>query len=144
MEKIEAIARAIILDEAGEKILFCAPKDKSYYYLPGGHIEFEETARIALKRELLEEIGMETDDSQFVFFGTDENIFLQEGQKHHEVNLYFKVPISDAEKVLSREDRIVFSWIFLSELSQFPIFPESLKKKCEDIAKEKDISWNNI
>ncbi len=145
-ECIEFIARAIVLDEEGKKMLFCAPKDKRYYYLPGGHIEFTETAKKALRRELLEETGIKTTDGQFAFTGTGENTFTQKGQQRHEVNLYFTTDklFSGKEEVLAKEEHIVFSWIPLSEISQFRILPESLKKKCEEFAKEGIVSWNDV
>ena len=143
-ENIDVIARAIILDETGEKMLFCAPKNKSYYYLPGGHIEFGETARKALKRELSEETGIKTDETHFTFLGSDENIFLQSGEKQHEVNFYFKVDsVFPAKESLSKEGHIIFSWIPVSELSQFPILPETVKGKCEGFLKG-DIQWSNL
>lgn len=143
-ENIDVIARAIILDETGEKMLFCAPKNKSYYYLPGGHIEFSETARKALKRELSEETGIKTDETHFTFIGSDENIFLQSGEKQHEVNFYFKVDsVFPAHDSLSKEGHIIFSWIPVSDLSRFPVLPETIKGKCEGFLKG-DVKWSNL
>ena len=51
MEKhIETIARGVCVKDG--KVLLCFPKDRSYAYLPGGHIEFGETGRVALVREM--------------------------------------------------------------------------------------------
>lgn len=143
-QKIDIISRAVILDETGEKMLFCAPKDKRYYYLPGGHVEFGETAKEALKRELLEETGIKISADRFSFAGADENIFMQSGEKQHEVNFYFSVDerFSDRE-IIAKEDHLTFSWIPLSETYRFPIFPESVKRKCEEFAKEGIIAWND-
>jgi ADP-ribose pyrophosphatase YjhB (NUDIX family) len=48
---IEAIARALIVDKDAGKVLLCSSKDKSHYFLPGGHIEFAEPVHFALARE---------------------------------------------------------------------------------------------
>ncbi|MCX6736259.1 MAG: NUDIX domain-containing protein [Candidatus Parcubacteria bacterium] len=144
-ECTEVIARAIILDEEKKRVLFCSPKDKHYYYLPGGHIEFTETAKKALRRELLEETGVKTTDVQFAFAGTSENTFIQKGQPRHEINLYFTADkITLGEKMPSKEEHILFSWLPLSEISRFPILPESIKRKCEELAKGSAVSWNDV
>lgn len=145
-ECIDVIVRAIIVNDAGEKILFCSPKDKRYYYLPGGHVEFGETSKKALKRELLEETGIKVNEADFIFVGTEENIFLQKGQKRHEMNIYFRIAASSLflEEIVSREDHIVFSWIPFSALAQFPILPASVKKTCEEFAKNREVKWGNM
>lgn len=143
---VEIIARAIILDEMEAKILLCSPRDKCYYYLPGGHVDFSETSKMALKREIGEETGIKIKESELIFSGVAENIFFQKNQKKHEINLYFRIEksVSSATEVLSREEHIVFSWIPLSELSKFPIFPETVKKTCEEFAKNKNTSWSTM
>ncbi len=139
---IEIIARAIIVDKNSEKILFCAPKNESYFYLPGGHIEFGETATIALARELKEETGEEISPSKFSFVGTNENLFTQNEKFHHEINLYFHLDgvFSSEQKIISKEDNIIFLWISISELSHYRILPESII----DMIKKWQEGSNNI
>ncbi len=48
MPHIETIARAVILRRA--HVLLCQNKEHGYFYLPGGHVEFGETAADAVKR----------------------------------------------------------------------------------------------
>ncbi|MFA5831140.1 MAG: NUDIX domain-containing protein [Candidatus Paceibacterota bacterium] len=145
-ESIEDITRAIIIDKARERILFCSPKNKRYYYLPGGHIEFQETARKGLKRELLEETGIKTDETKFVFAGMNENLFVQKGIKRHEMNFFFVVddPSFYADAIPSREDHIAFSWLPFSKISESAILPESEKKSCENIAKGNAFPLSNL
>lgn len=56
-KQIKVLVRAVI--EKNGNILVCKRKDKDYYFLPGGHIEFGESAENALKREIKEELNLE-------------------------------------------------------------------------------------
>ncbi|MCD6233110.1 NUDIX domain-containing protein [bacterium] len=55
-KKISVLVRAVI--EVKGKILVCKKKGNKYYFFPGGHIEFGESAKKALKREIKEELGL--------------------------------------------------------------------------------------
>lgn len=46
-DRIEVIARGVCV--AGGKVLLCRPKAGGYTYLPGGHVEFGETSREAVR-----------------------------------------------------------------------------------------------
>ena len=54
---IHVLVRAVIIDQ--DNILLCQTLDLpvSFYFLPGGHVEHEESASSALIRELSEETG---------------------------------------------------------------------------------------
>ena len=54
---IETIARGVCIQNG--KVLLCRAKGGSTSYLPGGHIEFGETGRQALVREIKEEMGVD-------------------------------------------------------------------------------------
>ena len=54
---IENIARGVCVVDG--RVLLCRPKKGGYTYLPGGHIEFGETSRAALVREMKEETGLD-------------------------------------------------------------------------------------
>jgi 8-oxo-dGTP pyrophosphatase MutT (NUDIX family) len=58
------VARAILLDPSGRVLLFFLdpgrdPAGRGYWYLPGGGIEAGETPEDAVRRELVEEVGLE-------------------------------------------------------------------------------------
>ena len=56
--KIVCTARALIIDE-GELLVFRLTKAPDWYSLPGGKIDFGESFAEAIKRELIEETGIE-------------------------------------------------------------------------------------
>lgn len=127
---IEVIARAIITDDTKTKILFCAPKDASYFYLPGGHIEFGERAKAALIRELSEETGIDASEAEFRFVGVSENIFTQENIPRHEINIYFEIAgiFSGKEDIPSFEEEIAFRWLALRDIPNLRVLPEEIKR----------------
>ncbi|MCK9351397.1 MAG: NUDIX domain-containing protein [Candidatus Paceibacterota bacterium] len=145
MAMIEVIARAVIIDQKAEKVLFCAPISKSYYYLPGGHVEAGEGAVAALRRELREEMGKDISDEKFSFAGAGENFFIQEGKSHHEVNLYFRADnvFSASKQIDPQEDHIVFQWIALSTLDEFPILPKEIIPMIKTWAEDNSVLWND-
>ena len=86
---IEVIARGVCVVEGN--ILLCRAKGGTTTYLPGGHVEFGETGRQALVREIKEELGLES--STGAFLGVVENSFLQHGKPHAEINLVYQLTL---------------------------------------------------
>lgn len=118
---IEPIARAVIL--LGDDIVLCQAVGKDWYYLPGGHIEYGETARAAIVREMGEELGVTVRVGEFL--GGAENQFVQDGKEHHEINLIFSAALSD-QPLQSKEDHIQFVRVPLKTLSGITILPKPL------------------
>ncbi len=56
-------ARAIIINSKNE-VLMCYSNGLQHYEFPGGHLEENETLKECLKREVLEETGIEIDDNE--------------------------------------------------------------------------------
>ncbi len=120
---IETIARGVCVRDG--KILLCRAKGGSSTYLPGGHIEFGETGRQALQREILEEIGAEATVGRFI--GVVENSFMQHGKPHSEINLVYEFDM-DAESVCAKEDWIEFEWRDIGELADANLLPEAFRR----------------
>ena len=135
-KKFEVCIRAIILSK--NKILACWSKEKRYYFFPGGHINFEESAEQALKRELKEELHISVRNPEFI--GTVENIYVEDRQKHHEINLVFSAKV-DKIKIDSKENHIGFELIDTKKFSKTKIYPVALKKAILKWLKDKKPFW---
>lgn len=62
----EPTVGSIIYNEKMEILLIQCAKWGDYWHIPGGHIEIGETCEKALKREIMEETGLEIDNIEFI------------------------------------------------------------------------------
>lgn len=121
---IETIARGVAILDG--KLLLCRAKGAKTSYLPGGHIEFGETGREALVREIREEMGVEATTGRFL--GVVENSFTQHGKPHAEINLVYELTFSEPPKdPASAEDWIEFEWRDLDDLDAAGLLPEAFR-----------------
>ena len=120
---IETIARGVCIRDG--KLLLCRAKGARTSYLPGGHIEFGETGREALVREMKEETGLDAAPGRFL--GVVENSFMQHSRPHAEINLVYEMDIGDAE-VSSAEEWIGFEWCDLPDLDAAGLLPEAFRR----------------
>lgn len=140
MQNFEISVRALISKK--DKILLCKKKDASYYFLPGGHIEFGEKAAPALKRELKEELNVSVDKLDYI--GIIENIYVDKKDKshHHEINLIF---YTKAKEVSNKtpEDHIEFFWVDIKGLKRQYLEPMILKEAIIKWLKDKRHFWGS-
>ena len=132
---IHVTARAVIIDQ--NYILLCKTLDllglaSNFYFLPGGHIEHNESAQSALLRELIEETGVR-DCIIKRFLGFLEYTFELGTNSichNHEYNFIFEV-ISDSLKIYNKipklEDHIELQWIQLSKINEIDFRSKPLK-----------------
>ena len=124
---IETIARGVCIMNG--RVLLCLPKDRSYSYLPGGHIEFDETGREALVREMKEETGLDVTAGRLI--DVVESQFVQKGELHCEINLIFAMqPVSALSSDVpppAREDWICFDWCPCDKINAVNLLPPGMK-----------------
>ena len=123
---IEFIARGVLI--RGTEVLLCQNLKHGYFYLPGGHVEFAESARVAVEREFLEETGLRVRALELAL--VSEGVFATKKRSHHELNLVFHVePTAGVprEGIRSREDAIGFSWIDLAVVPELDVRPLTAK-----------------
>ena len=123
---IETVARGVAIVEG--KVLLCKSKGDKPTYLPGGHIEFGETGREALVREVKEETGLDSTAGDFL--GVVENSFIQGGEKHCEINLIYRLnllsPLSSL--ISSQEPWLEFVWWDIADIDNARLLPEAMKE----------------
>lgn len=121
---IEFISRALIT--RGSQILLCRNLAAGYHFLPGGHVEFGESAAAAVIRELREEGDLDAHAEDCLF--VHENTFEVKGKRHHEVNVVFHVKLLDEEPpITSIEPKIALEWVDLATLHEIDLRPAAMK-----------------
>ena len=135
-QNFEVCVRAIIRHRG--KILVCHDKAKNFYFFPGGHIIFGESIKETIFREFKEELG--TSVKNFSFIGAMENIFIEEGKRHHEFNLVFNLKVKKFTE-RSKEDHINFFLFDINKFSKEKILPIALQKAILKWLKDKKIFW---
>lgn len=123
---VETIARGVAVRDG--KVLVCRAKGGKSTYLPGGHIEFGETAAEALVREVREELGVESQAGKFL--GVVENSFLQHGRPHSEINLVYALELAPdvANDPVAQEDWIEFEWCEIAKLESANLLPAEMAR----------------
>lgn len=128
---------ALLVAIKNNKILVIAGhdyyKNKNFYRLVGGGIEFRETGEQALRREVKEEINAEIKNVKYL--GLIENIFNYEGQDMHEIVLLYQADFKD--KSIYQRDEMEISdsrhpqkayWLDKKIILKSNFYPEGIKK----------------
>ncbi len=80
-------------------------KNKDYYRIIGGTIEFQETSRDAITREVREELG--SDIENLKLHSVEENIFEFQGEQIHQIEFIYSGEL--ANKDLYKQEHITIT-----------------------------------
>lgn len=121
-----------VATRAGHVLLHKEDREE-FWSLPGGRAEWFEASPDTLKREFLEELGVLVGIGPLLW--VFENFYRQEGQRRHELALYYRVFLPDEPRwsVSSHPVRgieeatpMTFRWFPLESLAELRIFPAIL------------------
>ena len=130
--KLNVRAAGIIIHN--NKILTHRNTKSDHYALIGGRVEIGEDSETTLKREIMEEMGKEIEITGYI--STIENFFEMDSKKYHEIMFVHKAEfknekdqeIEETIKNIEGKDYLVYEWISLEKIDEFPIKPEVVKE----------------
>ncbi len=116
-------------------ILIHRSPEEDFWTLPGGRVEFLETSDITVKRELLEELGLDCNVIRQLWHV--ENFFEYNGIKYHELADYFLVSFTPPARIEAEIDfrgletsvDLLFRWVPLGNLKSYNLKPDFLADK---------------
>lgn len=125
-------------------------KDRSYWLIPGGGLEFGESMREAAHRELLEETGLEVEVGAFLLAAES----LAPDRTRHVVHVVFRGEVTGGklrlgdEHMEPHERRIVeVRWVPVAELGSLvmhPPFGPALLAALQDLERDDAIFLDNL
>lgn len=130
-------AAAVVLRD--NALLVTQEAGSSFWYLPGGQLEFGESAAQAVAREVHEQLAIEVHVVRPLFFA--ENFFaLPDGRPFHEWSMYFLAEIEPDAVPRTRDVNGVEShldlrhrWAPISALDRLPLRPAFLVDALRDL-----------
>lgn len=131
--------RSVAVIIQNEHILIHRAADDDFWALPGGRVELFETSDETIKREMLEELGMESEILRQLW--QVENFFEFRSKRYHELANYFLVRLIDQRSIESEIDfngieesvDLIFRWIPLSSLTRYDLKPSFLIDKLTNL-----------
>ncbi|MFH0831623.1 MAG: NUDIX domain-containing protein [archaeon] len=124
----EVTVGALVFNAAGKLFLVKSHKWRDKYAIPGGHIELGETAEEALKREIMEETGMNISGLEFI--GFQEHVFdTAFWKKKHFIFLDFacKTDFPENGKIQLNDEGQSYIWVDAKEALKMDVEPYTKK-----------------
>lgn len=115
----EPTVGAVIFNPDNEVLLCKSHKWNNQYIIPGGHIELGEKMEDALRREIMEETGLEIYDIQLV--SIVESVYNRSfHERKHFIFIDFTCRTNSYDVVLNDEAE-AFEWVALNDIDNYDI-----------------------
>ena len=115
---------AIITDEYYKKILLFRVKGREEFLLPGGRVCFMESSGNAIKREIKEELGI---DSLYNLVCVNENFI--ESRNIQSIEFIYHTVVNDIDKIKPLENKNQeFIVVNISDIDNYNLKPDTLKE----------------
>jgi 8-oxo-dGTP diphosphatase len=127
IERTHILARALILRDGPEGmcVLLAHQIGAANTFLPGGHVEPDEGLVASVRRELREELGLES--HVLGYLGTVEAQWPDPHPRHYEVTNIFLTALDDPpDAPESREGHLEFFWCPVTALRERTLLPAPL------------------
>lgn len=128
-------AKAVIVQDNELLVIKKEDKEGFYYILPGGGQEHGETLHQALKRECIEEIGVDVEIGDMIFLRE----YIGKNHEHsefdfkiHQTEYMFLCRINESVKVIGNgtipdDGQIGVEWLPLSSLLEHRLYPQKIR-----------------
>lgn len=129
MKYPELTVSAVIYNKNNQVLLCKSHKWDNKYIIPGGHVEYGEKLEDALKREILEETGIEIHSIKPI--GLKECFYSNKYYNNRHFIFMDYICRTETTKVILNDEAEEFAWVSLSDLHNYELggFTESLLNK---------------
>ncbi|PGS26020.1 DNA mismatch repair protein MutT [Bacillus cereus] len=133
MKSPQLRAEVMILNEDRSKVIVQCDLSETFYRFPGGSIEFGETAKEVIIRELMEEYDLKIDVQGLAL--VNEHIFEWNNEKGHHCTLIHRGIVKERviNEIRHKEyEDIILIWKSINELKEKPTYPEGIVSYLEE------------
>lgn len=137
----------IFIDSQNKRFLTNTAEGIDFVVLPGGRVEMGESSVEALKREMIEELGLDITDLSLK--AITENFFEFNNLKYHELQYVYIAKFVSSEieqhsgRFYGKENKDIYQWINIDEIDSLNYKPAHLKQAIKE-ATTGDFSFRHL